>query len=300
MEPFTPSASANASIPSSWHHGGHFGPSFHDSAYAREDSDSVPLLLSDPSKTYGGTNQVHRISPRTRHHRAAAFVSAQLSHPAASRACHLSHDSFTCSRRTHDLQPRAFEQHHGNDESGSYLQPTASYNQENFGREPGHIAFRSGVEENISPLDFEEHRVRVPHTLVSLSNRTEGETDHPLHSSTSIRHGSVTPDIDLKAAQSRSTIKPTEPGYRSDDSVRSSARRPRQNQLPRGDAQLAAAWQQLYQERTELEKERRDLRKKEKSFLRRKQRSRLSWRDSSDGMDGEGLSGTHSLDGEYA
>ncbi len=243
MDHFTPFASPYASVPHSWHHGGHFDSSyFHDdSGYASEDYEYLPFISLDPDKTYFDNNQVDRDFPRTRHHRAAAFVNAQWSHPTASRAYHPSHDPLNDSWRTYDLpQPLSFEQQCTNYASGSRPKPAAFYNPENLGR---HTASRWDSEENISPLDFEEHRARVPDTLPSLSNRIESETDRSSSSSSSgsVRHGFHSPKAKAKAPHFRGSPKPAEPRHRTKHSVRSSARSQRQHQSPSRDAQLATA-----------------------------------------------------------
>lgn len=267
MEPFTPFASPYANALPSWHHGGHFDRSSHDdSGYASDDSDSVSFLSLDPVDFYGNTDQVDHKFSRTWRHRAAAFVNAQWSRPAPSRACHPLHDSFNEGWRTYALpQPLAFEQHHNKIESGPRPQPTTLYNRENFGREPGHIASEWNLEDSVSPLDFEEHRARVPDALPSLSNRIESETDHFPPRSSSL--GSPSPEAELNAPISKGSTTSAQPSQRTESSMRPSARCLGQDQSPNHDAQLAAAWQQLYQDRTELEKERRALSKKEESLL---------------------------------
>lgn len=290
MEPFTPFASPYANGPPPWHHGGHLDRSFHDdSGYASEDSDIVPFPLSDPDHILDDIDQVNPESPRPRRHRAAAFVDAQWSRPAAFRAYHPLDGSLNDNGRTYDLpQPLSFEQQRNDYEPGPPLKPTAFYNHENFGREPGYTASQWNLEEDIPPLDFEEHSARVPDDLPSLSNRIESETDPSLPSSSSIRHESPGPEAKMKAPESRGSKTSAQPGHRTESPMRSSARRQRQGQSSRRDAQLATAWQQLYQERTELEKERIALRKKDKSLLHRKKRSLSSGRDHLDDMAGEG------------
>ncbi|KAF6238902.1 hypothetical protein HO173_002774 [Letharia columbiana] len=167
----------------------------------------------------------------------------------------------TITGEVYDLpQPLPFEEQRYIYDSGSRLRPTAFYDRENFGREPGHAASWWGSEESIPALEFEEHRARVPDALPSLNNRIESGTDRSSPSSISTRHGSRSPE---EASQSGGSTTSTQPDRRTQSSMRSSARRPRRNQSSSRDAQLAAAWQQLYHERTELEKERRALSKKE-------------------------------------
>lgn len=259
MEPF---ASAYANRLPSWHYGGHFDRSFHnDSAYASEDCDFVPFPSLDLNQIYEDTDEVDRDSPRTRRHRAAAIVNAQWSRPAVSGARHPLDDSFDDNWRIYDLpQPLPFEEQRYIYDSGSRLRPTAFYDRENFGREPGHAASWWGSEESIPALEFEEHRARVPDALPSLNNRIESGTDRSSPSSISTRHGSRSPE---EVSQSGGSTTSTQPDHRTRSSMRSSARRPRRNQSSSRDTQLAAAWQQLYHERTELEEGRRALRKKE-------------------------------------
>ena len=302
MDHFTPFASPYANVPPSWHHGAHFDSSaFHDdSGYASEDYEFLPFLSLDPDKIHFDNNQVDRDFPRARHHRAAAFVNAQWSHPTASRAYQPSHDPLNDSWRTYDLpQPLSFEQQRNNYASGSRLKPATFYNPENFGPEHGRTPSRWDLEENTSPLDFEEHRARVPNTLPSLSNRIESETDRSSSSSGSIRHGFHSPKAKSKDPQFRGSPTSAEPHHRTTHSVRSSARSQRQHQSPSRDAQLAIAWQQLYQERTEFEKEKRALRKKKKAkaLPKRQDWPRSGRRNPSDDADRGSCSGDDSADG---
>lgn len=298
METFTPFARPYANDLPSWHHGGHSDRSFHDdSGYASEDPDILPYPSLDSNHIYNDTDQVNHDATRMRRHRAAAFVNAQWSRPAASRACHPFGDPVNDDPRTHGLpQPLAFEQQRNNYESGSRLKPTDFYNRENFGRGPDHKGSWWDFEEKIPPLDFEEHRARVPDTLPPLSNRIESETDRSSASSSSIRHGSPSPEAKQKASQSRGFTISAQTGHRTESSMRSSARRQRQTQSPSHDAQLAAAWQHLYEERTKLEKEKKGLRKKEKYLLHLKKRTHSSPRVQLHGVTGEGSSGSRGPD----
>ncbi|CAF9924904.1 MAG: hypothetical protein ALECFALPRED_002861 [Alectoria fallacina] len=290
MEPLTPFAGPCANGLSPWHHGGHTDRSFQDdSGYASEDSDFVPFPFPfpspDPDHNLEHVDQVNDDLPSGRRHRAAAFVNAQWSHPTAFRVCHPVNNSLNDNWRRYDLpQPLAFEQQRNNYESGSRLKPTACSNRESFGREPGHTASR---------WDLEAHRAYVPETLQSLCNRVESETDGSSLSSSSIRHGSLSSDAKGKAPQPRGSTASAQHGGRTELSMQSSARRPLQRRSSGHDARLAAAWQQLYQDRTELEKERRALTKKGKSLLKRKGRSCSNRGDSSDDSAGEGGSGSH-------
>lgn len=243
MEPFTPFASLYANGPPPWHHGGRFDRSFHDdSGYASEDSDVVQFSSSDPAHILEETDQANRDSHRTRRHRAAALVNAQWSRPAAFRACRPLDDSFNDNQRTYDLpQPLSFEQQRNDYGPGPRLRPTAFYDREDFCREASHTASRWDHEENIPPLNFEEHRARVPDDLLSLGNRIESETDTSSPSSSSIRHGSPSPEAKSKAPQSRASTTFAQPGHRSESSMRSSARRQRQDQSSSRDVQLATA-----------------------------------------------------------
>ena len=299
MDRSTHFASPLSNSPPSWHHGGHFDPSpLNDSGYASEEYDFMPFLVIEPDNTYGDDDHAGRDSPRTRRRLpAAAFINAQWSHPATSRANHHFHDSLNDSWRTYDLlQPLPFEQERNNYASGSRLKPTTSYSHENFGREHGHTASRWDLEENSPPLNFEEHRARVPDTLPSLRDRIESETDHSSTSSSSSQQGSRSLEVKSNAPQSRGSTKSAQPSHSTQSSMRPSSRRQRQSQSSSRDAQLVAAWQQLYQERMKIEKERRALRKKEMSLLQRKDRPRSSCRDLSDDADGEGRSGSHGPD----
>ena len=272
MEPFTPFAGPCANGLPPWHHSGHLDhPVNDDSGYATEDSDSAPFLPLDPDNDHEYTSHVNHGLPWMQRHRAAAFVSARWSHPVAFRACPPFHDSFNDSSRTYDLpQPLPFEEQPINYVSGSRLKPTTSYNLELFEREPGQTASCWDLEEKASPLDFEEHRARVPDALPSLSDRViQSETDHYPFPPNSLRHDFASPKVKFEALQSLGSITSTQLDDRNGNLMSSSARpRPQcQHQYSGHDAQLAAAWRQLYQERTELEKDRRALRKKEKSLL---------------------------------
>ena len=261
MEPFTPFASPYANGPPPWHHGGRFDRSFHDdSGYASEDSDIVQFSSSDPAHILEGTDQANRDSHRTRRHRAAAFVNAQWSRPAAFRAFRPLDDSIN--DNPYDLpQPLSFEQQRNDYETGPRLMPTAFYNREDFGREAGHTAPRWDHEENIPPLNFEEHRARVPDDLPSLSNRIESETETCSLSSSSTRHESPSPEAKLNTPQFRASTTFAQPGPRTESSMRWSARRPCRDEPPSRDVQLATAWRQLHQERTDFENEKRAVRK---------------------------------------
>ena len=287
MEFFTPFAGPYVNGPPFWHHGGYFDRSFHDdSGYASgDDSDSVPFISLDPDIIYGDTDQLDQYSPWIQRHRAAAFVDAQWSRPGVFRACHPFHDPSNDSCRTYDLpQPLPFVQRRSNRDPGSWPKPTTSSNRESFGRERSHTASRRDFRTNASPLDVEEHRSRIPNTLPSLNNRISSETEQSSpSSSSSTRHHSLrhSPDVRSKARQSRSPTTSAQSNYGHSKSIPSSpAPRERQHQPPTPNhEQLAASWQQLYQERKELEREKRNLKRKEKKSLR--QRSR---RDCSDDM----------------
>lgn len=294
MEPFSPFTSPDVNGLPSWHHGGHVDRSFNDdSGYASEDPDSVPSLSSNPDIIYRSTDQVGRGSFRTRHHRAAAFVNAQWSPPAAFRAGPLFQGPFKDNWRSCCLPPPlSFEQQRNDYEAGSGVRSTAFHNSENFHRERGRPASWYTSGEHVSPLDFDKHKARVPNTLPSLNSRIQNETDRPSLSSSSIRHGSPSPEVIPEALQFRGPTTPGQHVHRGESSMRPSARYQRQHRSSSHDAQLAAAWQQLYQERTELDKEQRALkRKKERSLLQRKERPRSSRRDLSGDADGESNNG---------
>ena len=271
MEPSTPFAGPDATSRPSWHHGGHFDHSFHDdSGYASEDSDSVPSLSPDPDIFHEDIDQFDQAPPWTPPHRAAAFVNAQWSRPAACRTCHPIHDSFDDSWRAYELpHPLPFEQQRNKCESGSWLKPSTCHNRGICGRRPGFTASRwDDPEEDISPLDFEEHRARVPYTLPSFGNRIESETEQSSPSSSSIRHNISSLEVSSKAPPSESLPKPSQPDPRTKNPMHSPPQRQCQFQPSSHDAQLAAAWQQLYQERMELDKEKNALKQNQKSSLR--------------------------------
>lgn len=271
MEPFTPFAGPCANGLPPWHHTGHFDPPFNDdSGYASEDSDSAPFLSLDPDNDHEYTNQVNHGLPWIQRHRTAAFVSAPWSHPVAFRACHPFQESFSDS---YDLpQPLPFEEQPNDYVSSSQLQPPPSYHRrEVFDRGPGHMASRWDLEEKTSssPPDFEEHRARIPDAISSLSNRVRCETDHHPSSPNPLRHDISSPEVKTEALHSLAPITSARPYDEEGYSMPCSARpRPQcQHRSSSHDAQLAAAWRQLYQERTELEKDRRALRKREMSLL---------------------------------
>ena len=298
MEPSIPFASSyysNSLHP--WHHGGYLDDSFYDdSGYASEDSALVPFSSVDPTLIYKDTDQDYHDSPRTRRHRAAAFVSAQWSPPAASRACHL-HSSINDSRRSYDLpRPLSFESQPNYRGSEYQREPSTTCSRENFGRDSGHTTSQWDFEENISPLAFEEHRARIPDTLPSLSNRIDNETDHSSPCPSSVQHGSPSPEVTSRAPQTRNPTRSAQSDYKSENSMHSSTGHPPQKYTSSRDAQLAAAWQQLYHERTELEKEKRALRKKKKCLLQRMERRRSSRRAPWDDTDGDDHSGFHGTD----
>ena len=264
MEPFTPYANG---LPS-WHHGGHFDPFFHDdSGYASEDSNPVPFPSLNADGVYGDTDHGGHGFPRTRRRRAAAFVSAQWSRPAASRARQHPHDSFSDGWRTYDLpQSLPFEQQRNSYRSGSRLEPAILSNRDIFDREAGYTGSRWDSEDHIPPLDLKEHRARVPDGPPSLSHRIESETDDSSHSSRSTRHSSSSPGVKCEDPQSKISTGCAHPGHRTEGSMRSSARRRRRHHSSSCDAQLAAAWQQLHQARTELERERKAPKRKGKKY----------------------------------
>ena len=279
MEPSTAFAGPYANGLPPWHHTGYLDRPFNDdSGYASEDSDSTPFLSLDPDNDHEYSSHVNHGSPWMQRPRAAAFVSAQWSHPVAFRACPPFHDSFSDSSKIYDLpQALPFEEQPMNYELGSRAKPTTSYNRhEIFDREPDHTASWWDLEEKASPLGFEEHRARVPDALPSLSDRViQSETDHYPVPPNSLRHNSQNPEVKLEVLQSLGPITSARPDDRNGNMMPSSAQpRPQcQYQYPSHDAQLAAAWRQLYQERTELEKDRRALRKREKSLLQREEGS---------------------------
>ena len=289
MEPSTAFAGPYANGLPPWHHTGYLDRPFNDdSGYASEDSDSTPFLSSDPDHDHEYTNPVNHGLPWMQRHCAAAFVSAQWSHPVAFRAWPPFHDPFNDSSRTYDLpQALPFEEQPNNYELGSRLKPTTSYNRrEILDRGPGHTTSPWDLEEKIWPLDFEEHRARVPDALPSLSNRViQSETYHYPPSPNSLRHNSPSPEVKLETSESLNSITSAQSDDRNGNLMPSSAQpRPQcQHRYSSHDAQLAAAWRQLYQERTELDKDRRALRKREKSLLRRREGTWSSRRDLSDG-----------------
>ena len=270
MEPFTSLGGTYGHGPPSWHHARHFDPSFYDdSGYSSEDSDRVEFPPLSPEQNYRNTDQLDNAIPKTRRHRASAFVGAQWSRPADLRPYYRSHNSSNDSWRAYDLpRPLAFEQQRNSYEPSSRPKPPAYHDRETFGREPAPPASRWGLEENISPLDVEDHRARVPDTLPSLSNRIENDTDPSSPPFDSIPPFFPTPRIDPKAPSSSRGYPTAAPGQIAESL---SARRFRRNQSSSRDTALAAAWQQLYEERLELEKEKRASREGDEFLARRKE-----------------------------
>ena len=308
MEPFIPFASPHSNGLPPWHYDRNLDHSFHDdSGYASEDSEFQPSPSLYISHVYEDTNQDHHYPPWTWHNQATAFINAQKSPPTASRICHLHHDSIDHSRRSYILpQPLSFEQQCNYNESGHQRAPATFHNRENFGRDLGHTPPWGVLEENTSPLAFEEHKSRIPDALPSLRKCIESEPDESLSSPSSTRHGFPTLETKLDVPRTRRSRKSTHPGYETKSSMRSPAGRPRRHQTTSSrDAQLAATWQQHYHERMELDKERRaSRRKKNGSLLHWKERSRSSWQDSWEDADDEGHSrcrgGDRLENGEYA
>ena len=254
MEPFTPVAGPCANGLPPWHHTGHFDRPFNDdSGYASEDSDSAPFLSSDPDRDHGYTNQVDHGLPWMQRHRTAAVVSAPWSHPVALRACHPFQDSFSDS---YDLpQPLPFEQQPNDYVSSSQLQPPTSYHRrEAFDRGPGHMASRRDLDEKTSssPLDFEEHKARIPDALSSLSNRIHSETDHHPPSPNSLR---PSPEVKTEALYPLASITSARP-YDEEGYSMPTASMSTSLCKPRRTTQLAAAWRQLYVSRAHGARER--------------------------------------------
>lgn len=252
MEPFTPFAGPCANGLPPWHH---FDRPFNDdSGYASEDSDSAPFLSLDPANDHEYTNQVNHGLPWMQRHRTAALISAPWSHPVSLRACHPFHDLFSDS---YDLpQPLPFEEPPNDHVSSSQPQPPPSYHgREVIDRGPGHTASPWDLEEKTSssPLDFAEHRARIPDAPSSLS---KSETAHRPPSPNPLRLDFSSPDVKTEALYPLPSITSARPhdeeGY---PMPRSAPPRPHcQYRSARHDA---AAWRQLYHERTQLEKDRR-------------------------------------------
>ena len=299
MEHSTSFTSPHANGPPSWHRGKHLDRSVRDdSGHASEDSDSVPFLSLDASGASRDTDQSDHDLPGPRPHGAAAFINAQWSRPAVFRACRPFHDSPNNSWCIYDLsQPLSFEQQRNSYEPGSRLPLTISSNREDVGREPCSTPLEWHFEEYMSPLDFEKHGARVPNALPSLSSRIESETEHSSLSMSSIRQDYPIPEVELTTPQFTGSTMSARPDYKTETPMRSSARRQGQHQSSSHDAQLAAAWQQLYHERTELKNDKRALRKKEKSLLQRSDWLYSSRRDPSDDRADEGRSGNQRADG---
>lgn len=259
---------------------------------------TLPFLSLDASGASRDTDQSDHDPPGPRPHGAAAFISAQWSRPAVSRACRPFHDSPNNSWWIYDL-PRllSFEQQRNSYEPGSRLPSTTSSSREDVGREPYSNPSEWHFEEYISPLDFEKHRACVSNALPSLSSRVESETDHSSPLMSSIRQNYPIPEVKLTTPQSTGSTMSVRSDYKSEIPMRSSARRQGQHQSSSHDAQLAAAWQQLYHERTELENDKRALRKKEKSLLQRSDWLYSSRRDPSDDRADKGRSGNQRADG---
>lgn len=256
MEPFTPFAGPCANGLPPWHH---FDRPFNDdSGYASGDSDSAPFLSSDPDNDHEYTNQV---PPWMQRHRTAAFASAPWSHPVALTACHPFHDSFSDS---YDLpHPLPFEEPPNDHVSSSQPQPPPSYHRrEVYDRGPGHMASRSDPEEKTSssPLDFEEHRARIPDAPSSLGNRT----DHHPPSPNPLRLDFSSPDVKTEALYPLPSITSARP-YDEEGYPTPCSAPPR----PQCQHRSASHDAQLYPERTALEKDRRALRKREKSLSQR-------------------------------
>ena len=308
MQPFVPSASPYSNDLPPWHYDGSFDYSFHDdSGYASEDSEFVPSPSLYPNHIYKGSNQDHQDPPWKWRHQAPAFINAQWSPPMAPRACHLHRDSIDDSRRPHDLpQQLSFEQQYKYHESGHQQVPSTSHSHESFGRYLGHTPSWGNSEENISPLDIEEHKARIPDALPSLSKRIESEADESLSSSCSTQHSSPSPEAKPDVPRTRRSRKSTHPSYRTESSKRSLVEPPRRHQTTLSrDTQLGGAWQEHHHERMVLEKERRAPRRQRTgSLLQRKGRSRSSRRVCWDDVDGEtpsrGHGGYRMANGEYA
>ena len=280
MEAFVPFSSSYETGPPHWHHRGPLNRSIHDdSGYASEDSDPVPLVPSDTDDFHGYSDQFDHSLPWTRRPRTGAFNNAQWLPPAAFKASSLSSEPFIEGWRNYELpQPLAFEQQRKNYDTNSRLRSTTFYNQDSYGDDFSHAASPWEFEENVPTLDFEEHRTRVPRALPSLRNRIESETGPSSSSLMSIRHSSPVAEVRLQAPPSGSSITSAQPDNRTESSIPSSAQHSCQDQSPNHDTQLATAWQQLNQERTELEKELRALERRKRSLLLRKEQNPSSQR----------------------
>ena len=296
MNPISPYASPYTNRPVSWHRGEYLNHSVHDdSGYASEDSDSVPFLSLDPHSPHGDIDLSDYNSPWTQRHRATAFIDAQWSRLGIVRARYPSHDPFNNRWGIHDLpQTLAFEQQCPDYGYGSRLRPTTRYSRENLGHGHGFTASGWEWEENTSSQESEEDRARVPDILPSLNDRIENEIELASPPASPIRHDSPNPEVKLKAPQSRGLTKSAPTDNRTKNTMRSSAQHQHQHHPSSHDANLATAWQDIYQERMELEKDRRALDKKGRSMLKQKRRPRSKRQDRSDNMAGERLHGAGS------
>ena len=218
--PFT-SPYVNRSPPG--YHGGHFVCSFHDdSGYVSEESDSdsdtdnAPSLPFGPELPQGEDDQFAQGSLWTQHHRAAAFVDAQWSHPTTFSPCLPYDDSLNDSRRTHDL-PRSlpFEQQRSNHQSSLQLEPTITRNceYETLGREPSHPASGQDFRPATSPRSLDEDTARISTAPLSLSNNNNNnniesnKTEKSSLSSSPLQQYNHSPKLEIhpKTAQSSSS-----------------------------------------------------------------------------------------------